>query len=167
MPRGLKDFKFSSLLTFESMQNQSRSVLKSASSGRLQNCLQNCSFLPPQQLLSLRTSSVLSQCSWKQSRWQMLEGFSERVCDFFFFCSRDRVMILLQSSLRAPAQADLGQTLRAAVTFENDLPLSCKIDNIFVTFPRLTIFCPLCKPVCSYLQTEKDKDVYVCQHIQL
>lgn len=95
----------------------------------------------------------------------MLEGFSERVCDFFFFCSLDRVMILLQSSLRAPAQADLGQTLRAAVTFENDLPLSCKIDNIFVTFPRLTIFCPLCKPVCSYLQTEKDKDVYVCQHI--
>lgn len=87
----------------------------------------------------------------EQSRWQMLVGFSERV--------------VLQSSLRAPAQADLGQTLRVAVTFENDLPLSCKIDNIFVTFPRLTIFCPLCKPVCSYLQTEKDKDIYMCANI--
>lgn len=102
--------------------------------------------------------SVLLETS-EQSRWQMLI-MRACVCVCARVCPFDAAMSLLQSCSGAAPQANLRQTSRVTVTFKNNLPLSRKIDNIFVTF-SVSLVPALCKPLCSYLRTGKDKDIYV------
>lgn len=69
-------------------------------------------------------------------------------------CVRVRLM---QSCSGAAPQANLSQTLRMTVTFKNNLPLSHKIDDVFVTFSVSLV--PALQPPhppMYYLRTEKD-----------
>lgn len=79
------------------------------------------------------------------------------VCECDFLSAHCKAMSLLRYCSGVATQANLEQTLRVTVTFKNNLPLSHKIDNIFVTFSG-SPFLALCEPLCSYLWIEKNKD---------
>lgn len=89
------------------------------------------------------------------------------VCEYDFLSVHCKAMSLLWYCSGVATQANLEQTLRVTVTFKNNLPLSYKIDNRFVTFSG-SLFLALCEPLNSYLSIGKDKDrLYMCQHIYL